>query len=304
MSQENSLNMMDKYFQPQRITQIIGESNSLKDSFVSIYIAHKLIRTSSKAIFICSKPTLNIRYIYETHKNAEKDKFSPEKVEKQYLFFEFIKYESMGEFLLKNLPILLEKEKTVSTIVINNLNNFFSTTSYKYMHDHRIFGIQLLNLAKTYNLNIIYLNDFFYYCETKFLNNRNNINYMDPNNPNNQNFMYDKKNINEERTVDGDGDGDINMKDENTGNEEEENDNNEIEDYYNREPINNDILAEFCSHILIAENKKSKMQFANFITDDFMEQGIFRVTKSNYKPHLQYLVTINKNNFSYNIEIV
>ena len=298
MSQENSLNMLEKYFQPQRITQIIGESNSLKESFVSVYIAHKAINTSSKIIFICSKPTLNLRYIYEVHKNIEKENFSPEKVEKKYLFFEFIKYDSMGEFILKNLPILLEKEKTVSTIIINNLNNFFSTTSYKFLHDHRIFGNQLLNLARKYNLNIIYLNDFFYYCETKFLNNRNNINYIDPNNPNSLNILY-KRNLKEER----DDDNDINMKDNNNGDNEEEENNNEIEDYYNKEPINYDILAEFCSHILIAENKKPKMYFANFIQEDFMEKGVFRVVKSNYKSHLKYLVTIKKNDFSYNIEI-
>ena len=63
--------MFEKYFKPGRITQIIGESTSLKESFVSIYTAYKAIKTCTKVIYITSKPTLNIRYIYEVHKNLE-----------------------------------------------------------------------------------------------------------------------------------------------------------------------------------------------------------------------------------------
>ena len=78
MSQENSLNMLDKYFMPGRVTQIIGESPSLKESFLSIYLAYKAMKDYRKTIFIFSKPTLNIRYIYEVHKNFEKESFSEE----------------------------------------------------------------------------------------------------------------------------------------------------------------------------------------------------------------------------------
>ena len=199
----------------------------------------------------------------------------------------------MGDFILKILPLILEKEKTISTIVLNNLNNYFSTISYKFMHDHRIIGNQLLNLSRKYNLNIIYLNDYFYYCETKFLNNRNNINYLDPNNPNNPNY----KNLNEDK------DNDVIMND-NTNKENEEEENNEIEDYYNKEPINYDILAEFCSHILFAESRKQRNYYGNFLGEDFIEQGELKVFKSNYKPHMKYLVTLNKKDFSYSIEII
>ena len=298
MSQENSLNMLEKYFKPKSITQIIGDSLSIKESFIPIYLAHKACKAPSKILFIYSKNTLNIRYIYEFHKilaqNEGNNKYSLEDLENKYLFFEFIKYESMGEFIHKILPSLLENEKSISTIVINNLNNFFSTTSYKFMHDHRLFGNHLLNLARKYNLNIIYLNDYFYYCETKFLNNRNNINYMDPNNPNNPlNKNINKENFNNDE--------DINMKD-NT-NENNEDENNEIEDYYNKEPINYDILAEFCSHILFVESRKPRIYYGNFGGEDYIEQSIFRVIKSNYKPHMKYLVTIDKKDFSYNIEI-
>lgn len=295
MSQENSLTMLEKYFQPKRITQIIGDNLSIKESFIPIYLAHKTYNTSSKILFIYSKNTLNIRYIYEFHKilalKEGKNKYSLEDLEKKYLFIEFIKYESMGEFILKILPTFIEKEKTISTIVLNNLNNFLSTTSFKNLNGQRIYGNHLLNLARKYNLNIIYLNDYFYYCETKFLNNRNNINYIDPNNPLN-------KNINKEKDNDG---GDINMKDYNNENSEDEN--NEIEDYYNKEPINYDILAEFCSHILFIESRTPRVYYGNFGGEDYIEQSIFRVIKSNYKPHMKYLVTINKKDFSYNIEI-
>ena len=295
MSQENSLNLLEKYFQPQRITQIIGDSNSIKESFIPIYLAHKTLNNSFKVIFIYSKPTLNVRYIYEFRKYLEKNNFSKEDLEKKYLFYEFIKYDSMGEFIINFLPSILEKEKTVSTIVLNNLNNYFSTNSYKFMHDHRTIGNQLLFLSRKYNLNIIYLNDYFYYCETKFLNNRNNINYIDPNNPNNPNF----KNMNEDK------DNDIVMNDNtNKEKENEEEENNEIENYYNKEPINYDILAEYCSHILFAENRKQRNYYGNILGEDFIEQGEFKVIKSNYKPHLKYLVTLNRKDFSYNIEII
>ena len=196
MSQENSLNMLEKYFQPQRITQLIGDSLSIKESFIPIYLSYKAVETSSKIIFIYSKTSLNIRYMYEFHKMLKKTgkiKLSEEELEKKYTFFEFVKYESMGDFILKYLPKVLEQEKNVSTIVINNLNNYFSTTSFKFLHDHRIIGNQLLNLSRKYNLNVIYLNDYFYYCETKFLNNRNNINYMDQNNPNTEKSALTKE---------------------------------------------------------------------------------------------------------------
>ena len=71
MSQENSLNMLEKYFNQGRITQIIGDMTSLKESFISIYIAYKPTKTCTKVIYNCSKPTLNIRKIYEMHKNVE-----------------------------------------------------------------------------------------------------------------------------------------------------------------------------------------------------------------------------------------
>lgn len=292
MSQENSLNMLDKYFQPQRITQLIGDSASIKESFISIYLAHKALKTSSKIIFIYSKTSLNMRYMYEFHKIMEKNsenKLSEKDLEEKYLFFEFIKYNSMGEFINNNLPTILQKVKNVSTIVLNNLNNFFSTTTYRFLHDQRILGNHLLYLSRKFNLNIIYLNDYFYYCETKFLNNRNNINYMDPNNPNNPN------NQNKDNSED------INMKD--NINEDNEEENNEIEDYYNKEPINYDIFAEFCSHIIFVESRKPKLYYENFGGEDYIEQSVFKIIKSNYKPHQKYLVTINKKDFSYNIEI-
>ena len=87
MSQENSLNMLEKYFQPQRITQIIGDSNSIKESFIPIYLAHKTLNTSFKIIFIYSKPTLNVRYIYEFRKYLEKNNFAKsEDLEKNIYF--------------------------------------------------------------------------------------------------------------------------------------------------------------------------------------------------------------------------
>ena len=291
MSQENPLNVIEKYFKPGRITQIIGESTSLKESFVSIYIANKTIKNSTKTIFIYSKPTLNKRYIYEMHKKYEKD-FSEENLEKLYLFFEFIKYDSMGDFILKNLHTLLEKEKTVSTVVINNLNNFFSTTTYKYTHDPKIYCTQLLFLAKKYGINIIYLNDIFFYCETKFLLNINNFNVMqneEQNRDGENDIMRDKYSSN------------INIVNNNYINFEENV--NEVEEYYNKEPVNSDMISEYCSHTLIAESRKQRMFFGNFSDEDCVEQGIFRVVKSNYKPHQNYLVTINKNDFSYMVEI-
>ena len=309
MSQENSLNMLEKYFKPGRITQIIGESSSLKESFISIYIAHKAISSCTKVIFITSKPTLNMRYIYEVHKNIEKENFNEENLEKKYLFFEFIKFDSMGDFILKNLPILLEKEKTVSTVIINNLNNFFSTSSYRATHDPKTYCIQLLFLAKKYGINVIYLNDIFFYCETKFLYNINNNNY----NPElfsmikNKNMEISKDQIQNK-------DNDISMEDNINNNNtnlvnninnnylnSEEND--DIEEYYNKEPVNSDIFAEYCSHTLIAEIRKQRYFYGNFGEEDYIEQGVFRVVKSNYKPHQNYLVTLDKKNFSYNIEV-
>ena len=290
MSEENSLNMLDKYFLPQRITQLIGDSVSIKESFISIYLAHKALETSSKIIFIYSKNSLNMRYMYEYHKILKKNgenKLSEKDLEQKYLFFEFIKYNSMGEFIFKILPTILEKERNISTIVLNNLNNFFSTMKYKFLHEQRTLGTHLLTLSRKFNINIIYLNDYFYYCETKFLNNRNNINYIDQNNSNNKN-----KDNNVE---------DINMKDSNI--EDDEKENNEIEDYYNKEPINYDILAEFSSHIIFVESRKPRIYYGNFGGEDYIEQSYFRVIKSNYKPHQKYLVTINKKDFSYNIEI-
>ena len=111
MSQQNSLNMLAKYFQSQRITQIIGDNNSIKESFIPIYLAHKTLNNSSKIIFIYSKPTLNVRYIYEFRKFLEKKNVSKEDLEKKYLFFEFIKYDSMGEFILKILPFVEPRSK-------------------------------------------------------------------------------------------------------------------------------------------------------------------------------------------------
>ena len=285
MLQEKSLDLLDKYFLPKRITQIIGESSSLKESFISIYIAHKVMNTSSKVIFIWSKPTFNLNYIYEVHKKRDQN-FSPEKFEEKYLIFEFIKFDSMGEFILKKLHILLEKEKNVSTIVLNNLNKFFSSKSYKSTHDNRIYSYQLLYYSRKYNLNIIYLNDFFYYCETKFLSNRNNINYK-----------IEEKDNNKSNDI-------ITEKDRNKEEEEEEEDNeNEIESYYNKEPVNSDIMAEYCSHIIIAENKKQKAYLNNKGEIDYKEQGIFKVIKSNYKTYQRYLINIDKKDFSYNVEI-
>jgi hypothetical protein len=266
MSQENQLNMLDKYFKPKRITQIIGDNNSIKENFISIYLAHKAINNLSKIIFIYSKGTINIRFIFEACKHLNRKDISDEKLEKMFLFFEFMKFDSMGEFILNILPLLIEKEQNISTIVINNLNNFFSTTSYKFLHDHRHLGIDLLNLARKYNLNIIYLNDYFYYCETKFLNNRNNINYIEANNnANNPNYKKSSQEL----------DNEINNK-EGSNNEEEE-DNNEIEEYYNKEPINYDILAEFCSHTLFAETRKPRIQYGSFAEEDYIIQGNFRV---------------------------
>lgn len=296
MINENSQNMLEKYLMPKRLTQIVGDSISMKESFIPVYLAHKAVKTSSKIIFIYSKTTVNIRYIYEFHKILEKTgkyPFNEDELENKYLFFEFIKYESMGDFIFNVLPKVVEQAETVSTIVLNNLNNYFSTTSFKYQHDHRRIGRQLLDIAEKYDLNIIYLNDYFYYCETKFLSNKNNINYIDPTDPNNPNF----NNINK----DNNNDEDINME-ENNENEEEEN--NEIEEYYNKEPINYDILAEFCSHILFFESRKSKNIFNGMFGDeDSIEQSEVNILKSNYKPHVKYLITLNKKDFSYNIEI-
>ena len=298
MSQENSLNMMDKYFKPGRITQIIGESTSLKENFISIYIANKTIKDSTKTIFIYSKPTLNKRYIYEAHKKYDKD-FSEENLEKLYLFFEFIKFDSMGDFILKNLPMLLEKEKTVSTVVINNLNNYFSTTSYKYTHDPKIYCNQILLLAKKFGINFIYLNDIFFYCETKFLFNVNNFNMNKQNKEGDNDIeMQDKQDnrvINNNNIINN-----VNVVNNNYINIEENI--NEIEEYYNREPVNSDMISEYCSHTLYAESKKQKLLIGNLSEEDYNEQGIFKVIKSNYKPHKNYLVTINKKDLTYFIE--
>ena len=300
MLEENSQNMLEKYFLPKRITQIVGDSLSIKESFIPVYLAHKAVETNSKVIFIYSKTTINIRYIYEFHKILEKTKkhpFSEDELEKKYLFFEFIKYESMGDFIFNFLPTFLEKEKVVSTIVLNNLNNYFSTKSFKFQQDHRKIGKQLLDISEKYNLNIMYLNDYFYYCETKFLNNRNNINFIDPNNPNKTLDNLNNNNINK----DNDNDEDINME---NNNENEEVEGNEIEDYYNKEPINYDILAEFCSHILFFESRKPRIFYGNFGEEDYIEQGEINILKSNYKPHKKYLATLNKKDFTYNIEII
>jgi len=300
MSQENSLNMLDKYFLPGRVTQIIGESPSLKESFLSIYLAYKTMKDSTKTIFIFSKPTLNIRYIYEAHKKYDKD-FSEENLEKLYLFFEFIKYESMGDFIMKNLPVLLEKEKTVSTVVVNNLNNYFSTTSYKFTRDPKLYSSQLMFLAKRFGVNVIYLNDIFFYCETKFLYNVNNLNYnqenllggMDRNNDENNNVTQENRNNNITSNRNAVNNNYINIV-ENI---------NEIEEYYNKEPVNNDIISEYCSHTLFAEMRKPRLFYGNFAEEDYIEQGMFRVIKSNHRPHKNYLVTINKKDFTYNIEV-
>jgi hypothetical protein len=265
----------------------------MKESFIPVYLAQKAVDTSSKIILIYSKTTLNIRYFYEFHKMLEKTgkyPFSEDEFEKKYLFFEFIKYDSMGDFIFNHLPKILEREKTVSTIVLNNLNNYFSTKSFKFQQDHRKLGKHLLDISKKYNLNIIYLNDYFYYLETKFLKNRNNINYVDPNNQNVNNINKDN-NKGEEN------------KENNSENEEEEEENNEIEDYYNKEPINFDILGEFCSHILFFESRKPRISIGYFRDEDLIEQSEIKILKSNYKPHKKYLVTLNKKFFSYNIEI-
>ena len=308
MSQEDSLNMLDKYFQPGRITQIIGESPSLKESFISIYIAHKAIKTCTKVIYIYSKPTLNMRYMYETHKKFDKN-FSEENAEKQYSFFEFIKFDSMGDFILKRLPEILEKEKTISTIVLNNLNNFISTTSYKFTHDPKIFCSQLMLLARKYGINVIYLNDIFYYCETKFLYNVNNINYnpellnrknLDKNNDENKDDKDDKD---DDMNIQGIANMNLNYINGVNNNYINIEENNEIEEYYNKEPVNSDLISEYCSHTLIAESRKPRLFYGNFSEEDFIEQGILRVVKSNYKPHKNYLVTIDKKDFTYNIEI-
>jgi hypothetical protein len=293
MLKENSQNMLEKYFLPKRITQIIGDSLSMKESFIPVYLANKAVETSSKIILIYSKNTLNLRYFYEFHKILEKTgkyPFSEDEFEKKYLFFEFIKYDSMGDFIFNHLPKILEREKTVSTIVLNNLNNYFSTKSFKFQQDHRKLGKHLLDISKKYNLNIIYLNDYFYYLETKFLKNRNNINYVDPNNQNVNNINKDNNKLEENR-------------ENNSENEEEEEENNEIEDYYNKEPINFDILGEFCSHILFFESRKPRAYYGNFGNEDLIEQSEIKILKSNYKPHKKYLVTLNKKFFSYNIEI-
>ena len=300
MSQENSLNMLDKYFMPGRVTQIIGESPSLKESFLSIYLAYKTMKDSTKTIFIFSKPTLNMRYIYEAHKKYDKD-FSEANLEKLYLFFEFIKYESMGDFIMKNLPVLLEKEKTVSTVVVNNLNNYFSTTSYKFTRDPKLYSSQLMFLAKRFGVNVIYLNDIFFYCETKFLYNVNNFNYnqenllgaMDRNNDENNNVTQENRNNNITINRNAVNNNYINIV-ENI---------NEIEEYYNKEPVNNDIISEYCSHTLFAEMRKPRLFYGNFAEEDYIEQGMFRVVKSNHRPHKNYLVTINKKDFTYNIEV-
>jgi len=300
MSQENSLNMLDKYFMPGRVTQIIGESPSLKESFLSIYLAYKTMKDSTKTIFIFSKPTLNMRYIYEAHKKYDKD-FSEANLEKLYLFFEFIKYESMGDFIMKNLPVLLEKEKTVSTVVVNNLNNYFSTTSYKFTRDPKLYSSQLMFLAKRFGVNVIYLNDIFFYCETKFLYNVNNFNYnqenllggMDRNNDENNNVTQENRNHNITSNRNAVNNNYINIL-ENI---------NEIEEYYNKEPVNNDIISEYCSHTLFAEMRKPRLFYGNFAEEDYIEQGMFRVIKSNHRPHKNYLVTINKKDFTYNIEV-
>ena len=300
MSQENSLNMLDKYFMPGRVTQIIGESPSLKESFLSIYLAYKTMKDSTKTIFIFSKPTLNMRYIYEAHKKYDKD-FSEANLEKLYLFFEFIKYESMGDFIMKNLPVLLEKEKTVSTVVVNNLNNYFSTTSYKFTRDPKLYSSQLMFLAKRFGVNVIYLNDIFFYCETKFLYNVNNFNYnqenllgaMDRNNDENNNVTQENRNNNITINRNAVNNNYINIV-ENI---------NEIEEYSNKEPVNNDIISEYCSHTLFAEMRKPRLFYGNFAEEDYIEQGMFRVVKSNHRPHKNYLVTINKKDFTYNIEV-
>ena len=77
---------------------------------------------------------------------------------------------------------------------------------------------------------------------------------------------------------------------------------NEIEEYYNREPVNSDMISEYCSHTLYAESKKQKLLIGNLSEEDYNEQGIFKVIKSNYKPHKNYLVTINKKDLTYFIE--
>ena len=307
MSQEDSLNMLEKYFKPGRITQIIGESTSLKESFVSMYTAYKAIKTCTKVIYISSKPTINLRYIYEIHKNLEKDSFSEENLEKQYLFFEFIKYDSMGDFILKNLPILLEKEKTVSTVIINNLNNFFNTTTFKFTHDPKIYSYQLMYLAKKFGINVIYLNDIYYYCETKFLTDYNLnynpellVNKKDNNNEQNQGVQNVERNNN---VAAQDNINNANIFNPVYNNYINIEDRNDVEEYYNKEPVNSDMISEYCSHTLIAESRKQRLFYGNFADEDYIEQGIFRVVKSNYKPHKSYLITINKQDFTYNIEI-
>ena len=293
--QENGLNNLDKYFAPKRITQIIGESESLKESFIPIYIANKINNTQKKVIFIYSKTTLNFRYIYNFHlKQSEKINDENKKKEYinskeyQYLFFEFTKSDNIGNFITKKLNELLEEQKTVSYIVINNLNDYFSFNSFR--KEDRIAANNLFYLARKFNLNIIYLNDFFYYCETKFINEKNDCNnYL-----NNENNLNNAQPLNDDIEIEN---GDYTAK-----KSDEEADNNEIEDYFNKVPILFDKLAEHCSHILIAENKKKKNFYRNEDEDDLIEEGEFKVIKSNYKPHQRYMVTIDKKDFSYNIE--
>ena len=52
MIKENSQNMLDKYLMPKRLTQIVGDSISMKESFIPVFLAHKAVKTSSKIIFI------------------------------------------------------------------------------------------------------------------------------------------------------------------------------------------------------------------------------------------------------------
>ena len=60
------------------LVELGGDNNSIKESFIPIYLAHKTLNNSSKIIFIYSKPTLKVRYIYEFRKFLEKKNVSKE----------------------------------------------------------------------------------------------------------------------------------------------------------------------------------------------------------------------------------
>ena len=251
----NKEEIIDKYFDNGMITSIVGTNYSLKNQFVILYLLKKIIYTNTKVLYIDTDLNFNSILIQDFLSKVFSTTLNKEQIENiknKFSIIRIIDINQIGYFLEYNLFNILSEDNNIKTLVINNLSNLFSLEYFNKKHA-RIYMRIILHLTKKFKLNTIYINEFYF--------------------------------INENDIA---GDFNLNKNENDNNNNEIE---NSIEKNFIKEIAYNDIVNEFCSHIIFMEN---------YNTNNLNNKECYcEIIKSCYKPNEKFILKFDRKKCAY-----